>query len=134
MDSQPGVGGTLTNVTNLGDPYSPEEARINRIQHRLKSQIIGAIMSAADDAVKKSTAQLNKAAGEIDAEVAKLKEQGVSDESLAGLAAISQSLDDRNADAPSGEEPSGEQPSNTEEPNAEPQTGGNPDGVTDTSE
>lgn len=57
-------------------------------------------MTAADEAVQAATAQLVKAKAEIDAEVAKLAEAGVSAESLAGLQAISQSLDDLNADEP----------------------------------
>ena len=94
------LGGILSDVTNLGDNYTPTEARVNRIFDRLISRIVGIIMGAAEDAVRGVTDQLNKAKGEIDAEVAKLQEAGVSDEALAGLKAVSQSLDDRNPDAP----------------------------------
>lgn len=76
-------------------------------------------MTAADQVVKDATAQLTKAKSEIDAEVAKLQDAGVSPESLAGLQAISQSLDDLNAD-PVVEEPPVEEPTEPETP-AEPE-------------
>jgi hypothetical protein len=101
-------------VPNLGDPYTPAESRVSRVFDRLNSRIGAIIMTAADDAVQAATAQLVKAKGEIDAEVAKLQEAGVSPESLAGLQAISQSLDDLNADAPVEEPPTEEPP--VEEP------------------
>lgn len=85
-------------MSNLGDDYTPAEARVNRIFERLSSRIGAIIMSAADDAVQAVTSQLTKAKGEIDAEIATLTEAGVSPESLAGLTAISQSLDDLNPD------------------------------------
>jgi hypothetical protein len=102
-------------VTNLGDEYTPSEARINRIFNRLSSRIGDIIMTAADEAVQAVTAQLTKAKAEIDAEVTKLAEAGVSADSLAGLQAISQSLDDLNAD-PVVEEPPVEEPEVPEEP------------------
>lgn len=89
---------TLGAVGKLGEEYTESEARINRIHHRLSSRIGAIIMSAADDAVQDVTAQLTKASGEIDAEVTKLTEAGVSPESLAGLQGIAQRLDDRTPD------------------------------------
>jgi len=65
-------------------------------------------MTSADDAVKGVTEQLNKAAAEIDTEVQKLKDAGVSAESLAGLESVSQRLDDRNPDAEPAPEPTPE--------------------------
>lgn len=61
-------------------------------------------MTAADEVVGRVVAQLTKAKGEIDAEMDKLRAAGVSEENLAGLQAISQSLDDVNPD-PVVEEP-----------------------------
>jgi hypothetical protein len=103
-------------VANLGDPYSPEEARVLRIFTRLESRIGAIIMTAADEAVQAVTAQLTKAKAELDAQVDALAEAGVSAESLAGLQAISQSLDDVNPDPPV--EP--EEPETPEEPVEEP--------------
>jgi hypothetical protein len=99
-------------VSNLGDEYTPSEARVGRIFDRLNSRIGAIIMGAADDAVRGVTEQLNKAKGEIDAEVTKLQESGVSDEALQGLKDVSQSLDDLNPDpAPEPEpEPAPEEP------------------------
>lgn len=94
----PRTPSTLTSVSNLGDDYTPTEARLNRIFDRLETNIRSIIMGSADDAVKGATEQLNKAAAEIDAEVQKLQDAGVSEESLAGLKSVSQSLDDRNPD------------------------------------
>lgn len=71
-------------------------------------------MGAADDAVQGVTEQLAKASGEIDAEVAKLEEAGVSTESLEGLKGIAQALDDRNPDV-------------VPEPEPEPETPGEPE-------
>lgn len=62
-------------------------------------------MGSADDAVKGVTDQLTKASAEIQAEVQKLQDAGVSEESLAGLKGVAQSLDDRNPDAPAEEPP-----------------------------
>ncbi len=104
-------------MTNLGDDYTPSEARINRVFDRLTSRLGAIIMSAADDAVQAVTAQLSKAKGEIDAEVTKLTEAGVSADSLAGLQAISQGLDDLNPDVVP--EPEPETP--VEEPVVEPE-------------
>lgn len=85
-------------------------------------------MTSADKAVQDVTAQLTKAKGEIDAEVAKLQDAGVSPESLAGLQAVSQSLDDANPDAAPA-------PAATDSPGdvATNDTSGTPDGATDTS-
>lgn len=77
-------------------------------------------MGAADDAVKGVTDQLTKASSEIQAEVQKLQDAGVSEKNLAGLKSVAQSLDDRNPDAAPTDAPG--------------DTGTNTDGVTDTSE
>jgi hypothetical protein len=108
-------------VTSLGDEYTPSEARINRIFDRLDQRIRSIIMGKADETVQGVTEQLNKASAEIAAEVQKLQDAGVSDESLSGLRDVAQRLDDRTADTPPVEESPGD-------------TGTNPDGVTDSSE
>jgi Skp family chaperone for outer membrane proteins len=92
-------------VTELGAPYSEAEGTINRIFDRLDTRIRSIIMGSADDAVKGVTDQLTKASAEIQAEVQKLQDAGVSEESLAGLKGVAQSLDDRNPDAPAEEPP-----------------------------
>jgi F0F1-type ATP synthase membrane subunit b/b' len=111
-------------VSDLGDEYTESEARVSRIFDRLNQRIGAIIMGAADKAVRDSTAQLQKAKAEIDAEVSKLQESGVSDEALAGLKSVSQSLDDVNPDAPADEAPG----------DAVTNDGGNTDTATDTSE
>lgn len=102
-------------MTDLGDDYTPAEARINRIFDRLDKRIRSVIMGKADETVKGVTEQLSKASAEIDAEVQKLRDAGVSDENLAGLTDVAQRLDDRTPDAPG-------------------DTDSNPDGATDSSE
>lgn len=106
-------------MSNLGDEYTPAEARVNRIFDRLNSRIGAIIMGAAEDAVEGVTEQLTKASGEIQAEVAKLQEAGVSDEALAGLKNVAQSLDDRTPDAAPEPEP-------TPEPEPAPETPAEP--------
>jgi hypothetical protein len=112
-------------VSELGDEYTESEVRVSRIFDRLNQRIGAIIMGAADKAVRDSTAQLQKAKAEIDAEVSKLQESGVSDEALAGLKSVSQSLDDVNPDPAPADEAPGDAGTND---------GGNPDGETDTSE
>jgi hypothetical protein len=72
-------------VSDLGDEYTESEARVSRIFDRLNQRIGAIIMGAADDAVKGVTDQLTKASAEIQAEVQKLQDAGVSDDALAGL-------------------------------------------------
>jgi F0F1-type ATP synthase membrane subunit b/b' len=86
-------------VSDLGDEYTESEARVSRIFDRLNQRIGAIIMGAADDAVKGVTDQLTKASAEIQAEVQKLQDAGVSDDALAGLKDVAQSLDDRTPDA-----------------------------------
>jgi hypothetical protein len=103
-------------VTDLGADYTPAEARINRIFDRLNSRIGAIIMSSAEAAASAAADQLVKAKTEIDAVLAELQDQAVSDATVARLQSLSQSFDDLNPDAPVG----GEEPP--------------PDGATDTSE
>jgi ElaB/YqjD/DUF883 family membrane-anchored ribosome-binding protein len=87
-------------VTDLGADYTPAEARINRIFDRLNSRIGAIIMSSAEAAASAAADQLVKAKTEIDAVLAELQDQAVSDATVARLQALSQSFDDVVPDAP----------------------------------
>lgn len=90
-------------MTNLGDDYTPAEARIIRIFDRLNSRIRGIIMSSAEQAAEGVVDQLGKAKGEIDGVISDLQNQSVTPETIAKLEGISQALDDVVPDAPAPE-------------------------------
>lgn len=87
-------------MSELGDPYTPAEARTIRIFDRLNQRLGVIIMSAADDALVAVADQLGKAKVEIDAIVAELEAQSVEPATVARLQALSQSLDDVVPDVP----------------------------------
>jgi TRAP-type C4-dicarboxylate transport system substrate-binding protein len=87
-------------VTDLGDEYTPAEARTHRVFDRLQQRMRTIMTSAADDAANAVADQLVKAKAEIDAVIAELESQSVRPETLQRLQGISQSLDDENPDAP----------------------------------
>jgi len=86
--------GKLPTVSNLGDEYTPAEARLRRIFDRLTSRIEGIIIMAAEDQAKAIGDQLNKAKGEIDNLVSSLQGSAVDQATLDQLQATSQALDD----------------------------------------
>lgn len=88
----------LAAVPNLGDEYSPEEARTIRIFDRLETRIRSIIMGAADDAVKGAVEQLNKARAEVLAQDASQDANAVSAETIQSLKDVAQSFDDLNPD------------------------------------
>ena len=99
-------------MANLGDEYTPAEARINRIFDRLNSRIGAIIMSSAEQAASGVADQLAKAKGEIDGVIAELQDQSVSDSTIQRLQNLSQALDDVVPDA---------QPEPTPEPEPAPE-------------
>lgn len=137
MGAQPGVGGILTSVTDLGAEWTPSEARTNRIFDRLEIRIRSIIMGAADDAVKGAVEQLNKARAEVLAQDASQEADRVSPETVASLKQAAQAFDDLNPDAPAGggeESPGDVGTGGDSGGDTGTDTGGNPDGETDSSE
>ena len=109
-------------MSDLGDEYTPSEARTIRIFDRLKTRIGAIIMTSAEDAVTKSADQLDKAYGEVSAQndelkavIEELRKQAVSPELVTRLEGVSQKFDDLNPDAPA--------PEPTPEPPVEPPAG-----------
>ena len=109
-------------MSDLGDPYTPAEERLNRIFDRLNSRIGAIIMTSAENQAAAISAQLGKAKSEIDGLVASLEGSAVSQETLDQLKATSQALDDIVPDQVVEPEP------------ATPDDTGNVDTATDTSE
>lgn len=87
-------------MTNLGDEYTPAEARTNRVFTRLTSSIRRIIMTSADEAANAVADQLGKAKSEIDGVISDLQGQSVKPETLQRLQGLSQALDDVVPDAP----------------------------------
>lgn len=92
--------GTITGVPNLGDDYTPAEARINRIFDRFQSRIRSIIMTSAESAASAAADQFGKAKVEIDGVIAELQDQSVSDATIQRLQNLSQAFDDVVPDAP----------------------------------
>lgn len=115
-------------MTALGDDYTPTEARLNRIFDRLTSRITEIIVTSAENQAKDISAQLAKAKSEIDGLVSSLEGSSVDQATLDQLKATSQALDDIVPDQV--DQPPTDQPGDT----ATNETGGVPDGVTDSSE
>jgi hypothetical protein len=108
-------------VADLGSEYTPSEATLNRIFDRLESRIRSIIVTSADSAANAVGDQLEKAKAEIDAVIAELQDQSVTDATIERLQRISQSFDDENPDAPTPEPTPEPEPAPEPEPEPTPE-------------